>query len=370
MCSGNALLWMEILSVNGIGAGRWLSLCEAVDPVKIASMLRSEGGRSELGRMIGREVRPPDRESLELARAFVEKDGCGAICVGDAVYPGLLTKIPMPPPLLFYRGDPSVLAAPAVCVVGSRRAARRGLLAAKRIGGDLARAGYLVVSGMARGIDSMAHEGAMAAGGKTAAVLGCGVDVPYPPENLYLAVEISANGCVVSEFPPGTPPLKQNFPRRNRILSGLSLGVVVVEAGTGSGAMGTAAWAGDHGREVFAVPGPVEHPGSRGPHRLIREGACLVENAADIMEALPRQGILPLTQGRPGAPAETDVGTEGSLNDGEREVLAALGADPKHVDELVQICHISATSILPVLLSLEMKGLAESCGGGMFALAG
>ena len=370
MCSGNALYWMEILSVKGIGMGRWLSLGEAVDPARIVSMLRSAGGRAELGRMIGGEVGPPDAESLALARAFVEKRGCGAICIGDPSYPALLAEIPMPPPILFFRGDASVLATPAVCVVGSRRAARRGLLAAKRIGGDLAGAGFLVVSGMARGIDSMAHVGAMAAGGKTAAVLGCGVDVPYPPENLSLSVEISASGCVVSEFPPGTPPLRHNFPRRNRILSGLSLGVVVVEADLDSGAMGTAAWAADHGREVFAVPGPVEHPGSRGPHRLIREWACLVESASDIMEGLPRQGILPLTREDSSGPVERGNRAERALSDGEREVLAALGADPKHVDELVRICHISATSILPVLLSLEMKGLAESCGGGMFALAG
>ncbi len=371
MCSGLALFWIEILSVNGIGAGSWLRLSKSVEARRIISMLRSAGGRGELERLIGRKVDPPDRKSLDAQHAFIGKKRCGAICIDDPIYPPLLREIPLPPPLLFYSGDPSVLKGPAVCVVGSRNACRRGLLMARRIGGELAAAGYLVVSGMARGIDGMAHEGAIDGGGKTAAVLGCGVDVPYPPENASLAIDISGKGCIVSEFPPGTPPVRHNFPQRNRILSGLSLGVVVVEADIDSGAMGTARWAAEQGRDVFAVPGPVEHAGSRGPHRLIREGACLVENTGDILAELPRAGMLPLSWPVSGQERGADAAGDaaGSMGEAEKSVFAALEVDPKHVDELVQICHISATSILPVLLSLEMKGLVESCGGGRFALA-
>lgn len=196
-------------------------------------------------------------------------------------------------------------------------------------------------------------------------MLGCGIDVPYPRDNAGLAVDIASSGCIFSEFMPGTPPLRHHFPRRNRLISGLSLGVVVVEAGLGSGAMSTARWAADQGREVFAVPGPIEHEGSRGPHRLLREGAVLVESAEDVLLELPPCGIAAQAPGgRPPGRAEPPGGLSGD----ERRVFEALDLAPKHIDELSRICHISPTGLLPLLLGLEMRGIISSCGGGNYAL--
>ena len=186
----------------------------------------------------------------------------------------------------------------------------------------------------------------------------------YPPEHGRLAGEIARRGCIVSEFPLGTPPLRHNFPQRNRILSGLSIGVVVVEADVDSGAMGTAQWACEQNREVFAVPGPVDHPGSRGPHKLIREGATLVEGVADILAQIPFVTFVARRE-EPGVTGAKD----GELTADERSVLSALDLNPKHIDEIVRFCHISPTIALPLLLALEMRGIVDSCGGGTFALA-
>ncbi len=370
-CSDDSLFWIEILSVKGVSSWRWLRLGAHLSPRRIVSMLRSGPGRKELERHLARPVERPDGPLMDKQLRFIERKGCGALCISDPDYPELLREIQDPPPLIFITGDGRLMKRPPVCVVGSRRASRRGLVTARRIAEGLSSGGIPVVSGMARGIDSAAHEGAVAGGGGTCAVLGCGVDVPYPPENVSLAMEIAANGCLLSEFPPGTPPLRHHFPRRNRILSGLALGVVVVEAGIESGAMGTAKWAADQGREVMAVPGPVEIEGSRGPHRLIKEGACLVETVDDIVDAVrPDHGRSSIPDpGRQGSlfsrPVSFAPGRRGEL---EREICRALELDPKHIDEISQICHISAASILPILLELEIRGIVESCGGGTFSI--
>ncbi|HSG27002.1 MAG TPA: DNA-processing protein DprA [Candidatus Krumholzibacterium sp.] len=366
MCSDFALAWIRILTVRGVGPGAWSGLAADISPQKIALMLESPSGRERLSSMVRRGVGAPSDDEIKRILRALEKDGSGALAREDDGYPRLLRETGDPPPLLYYSGDPSVLGSPAVCIVGSRKASRRGMSIAGLIGGGLADAGFLVVSGMARGIDSRAHEGALRSGGPTVAVLGCGIDVLYPPENARLAVEIAANGCLLSELPPGTPPLRHNFPRRNRILSGLSLGVVVVEAAIGSGAMGTAGWAADQGREVFAVPGPVDWPGSRGPHRLIRDGAWLVEERGDILDVL-RPGVLfpPTVRGGTGIVSSTFP----QLHGDEKRVAQTLGLEPKHVDEIVQFCHISATTAMSILLGLELEGIARSCGGGRWARA-
>lgn len=372
MCTDDSLFWIEILSVKGVGEGTWLRLGREIGPRRIVSMLRSATGRGELSKLTGKRVSRPDPVIRDRSLSFIEKNRCGAFSIEDPAYPSLLREISQPPPLLFYRGDPGVLELPPICVVGSRAASRRGLLTSRSLAAGLAASGFLVVSGMARGIDSSAHSGALDAGGKTCAVLGCGIDVPYPPENVGLAMEIARSGLVLSEFSPGTPPLRNHFPRRNRILSGLSLGVVVVEACLESGAIGTAGWAADQGREVYAVPGPIEYEGSGGPHRLIREGAYLVECVEDILSALPpcgtSAGARRVTAGNGSAIRPSNT-LPREPDEKESKVLAALCVEPKHIDELVQICHISATSILPVLTGLEMMGVVESCGGGTFALA-
>lgn len=363
-CSDTSRLWLEILSVKGIGVSRWIRLSRSVAADEIVRMLGCGRSRLELGRLIGRKVGNPDREFVRRQIDMLQREQYGAVAVSDTGYPALLKEIYDPPPLLFYCGDIGALAKPAICIVGSRSATRRGLVFARHLAYELSRRDLAVVSGLARGIDGAAHEGALRDGGCTCAVLGCGIDIPYPPEHASMSIEIAKQGCLLSEFPFGTQPMKHHFPQRNRILSGLSLGVVIVEAGLSSGAMGTAQWAAEQNREVFAVPGPIENQGSRGPHRLIREGAVLVESVEDILAGLPPCGKVVVPRAVPGSLRISE-----DLSETERMVLSALDLNPKHVDELVQICNISATSILPVLLELEMKGMIESCGGGLYARA-
>lgn len=363
MISDESRLWLEILSVRDVSSNRWVRVAGLVSPERIVEMLRSDSGRRELGRLAGRKVTKPDPRFHEEQISLLTERNCSAVSISDRLYPSLLREITDPPPLLFYRGDLSICVKPSITIVGSRAASRRGLLIADHFAFELSRRDIAVMSGMARGIDGAAHRGALKARGGTCAVLGCGVNVNYPPEHAALAEAIEEHGCLVSEMPLGTPPLRHHFPRRNRILSGLSLGVLVVEAGRRSGAMGTARWAVEQNREVFAVPGSIEHPGSRGPHRLIREGASLVEGVEDILDELPPCGAVVA----PHSPEVIGVSSL-SLSKHERCVLSALELNPKHIDDLVRICHISATSMLPILLDLEMKGLVASTGGGCYAL--
>lgn len=362
-CSEWARCWLLIESVKGIGTARWIGLSKAMAVSEMAGMLRSEEGRERLSRLLGRAVKAADERLVDDQMALLEKGGYGLVSISDECYPALLKEISVPPPLLFFAGSLDALSKPCICIVGSRRASRRGLLTAKGLARDLSACGVHVVSGLARGIDSAAHDGALEGDGGTSAVLGCGVDAVYPPENAALAGRISQSGCILSEFPLGAPPFKQNFPQRNRLLSGLSLGVVVVEADLSSGAMGTASWAAEQDRDVFAVPGPIDYPGSRGPHRLIRDGAHLVEGVADILAALPSYVTVGdrIERGVEAAPER--------FTEQERTILSALDLNPKHIDELVQFCDISPTAILPVLLDLEMRGVITSCGGGSYALA-
>jgi len=368
-CSSETRRWLEILSVRGVKFTTWMSLCARMGTERVASMISSRSGRKELSSLIRKDVGEPDYALLRSIETFLSDPDHGVLGISDPGYPPMLAETAEAPPVLFYRGNIKAASGPAICVVGSRRSSRRGLVVARELAWELSRRGILVVSGMARGIDTVAHDGALAGGGLTCAVLGCGIDIAYPPENAPLALEISRHGCVLSEFPPGTPPMKHHFPMRNRILSGLSLGVVVVEAKLASGAMITARWAADQGRDVFAVPGPVEQDTCRGPHRLIKEGACLVEEVEDILSALPPVGRIVEDESGFHHYSGLDPG-KGKLDGDERRVVMALDLNPKHIDELADICHISSTVILPLLLDLEMRGIIESCGGGTYALAG
>jgi DNA processing protein len=363
-CSDAARLWLEISLARGARPAAWISLALGSSLEEIAGMLESETQRERLSRILARRIEPPDRRLVEEQLGRIEKENWGLVSLSDESYPRPLREVPDPPPVLFYAGELAALAGPSICIVGSRRSSRRGLINASNIAGELSELGIHVVSGLARGIDGAAHEGALSGGGGTSAVFGCGVDVVYPTEHLALVERIVEHGCVLSEFPLGTPPLRHNFPRRNRILSGLSLGVVVVEADVGSGAMGTAQWACDQNREVFAVPGPIDYPGSRGPHRLIRDGATLVESAGDIVAAFPCLGGRGTERGTLAGAAAPE-----SFSDEERAMLSALDVDPKHIDELLQFCHIPPAVALPLLLDLEMRGIVVSCGGGAYALA-
>jgi DNA processing protein len=267
-------------------------------------------------------------------------------------YPRLLAAVPSAP-ALWVRGSLVAEDALAIAIVGTRRATPYGTATAERLASELAARGVTVVSGLARGIDSAAHRGALAAGGRTLAVLGCGVDVVYPPENRALVDAIVEHGAIVSQFPPGTPPLAGYFPARNRTLAGLALGVVVVEAPERSGALITAGFAGDLGREVFAVPGKISSEMSRGPHGLIRDGATLVRDWSDIVQELPDQWRLavrdPVPQ--PGAPEQPTTDSE------EGRVLAMLSADePQAIDVLIARAVLPPARVAAALVALELAG--------------
>src|SRR5881398_1331870 len=250
---------------------------------------------------------------------------------GDPNYPALLGAIPSPPPL-YVRGTVTADDALALAIVGARAATPYGVEVAERLAGELAARGVTIVSGLARGIDTAAHRGALAAEGRTIAVLGCGIDVVYPPENARLMRQIAERGAVLSQFPPGTPPLPYNFPTRNRTLAGLALGVVVVEAGERSGALVTAGYAGDLGREVFAVPGRITAEESRGTNALLRDGAILVRNWADVVQELPDMW-------RSAVRGPRHAGNESarpSIQSEEGRVLALLRSDePIHIEALI-----------------------------------
>jgi DNA processing protein len=284
-----------------------------------------------------------------------------AIPWSDASYPAALTTIADPPPVLWTRGHVHLLSAPAVAIVGSRAASPYGLAVAEQLAADLAAAGLVIVSGLARGVDSAAHRGALAAGGTTVAVLGSGVDVIYPAEHAALATAIDVTGAVVSELVPGTRPHQRFFPLRNRIISGLSRAVVVIEAGEKSGSLITARCALDQGRDVLAVPGNVLSGRNRGAHALLRDGAKIVESADDILEELGMctpsapAGKCPEGGFQPGPPTTADP------------VLACLDAgETCDLDEISQRSGQAPARLLPRLFELELAGKVRRVGGGRF----
>lgn len=301
------------------------------------------------------------RQAVDPGRLWekIRELGLTMITIEDDIYPLSLREIPGPPAVLYLAGDPAYLHRHALAVVGTRRATAYGQRMASEIAADLARAGFGVVSGMARGIDTAAHRGALRAGGWTVAVLGSGLDIIYPPENKGLAAEITAHGVVISEFPPGTMPLPGNFPRRNRLISGLSLGTVVVEAGEKSGALITADLALDQGKDVFAVPGPVTSHASRGTNKLIKQGAKLVENVNDILEEYyTSRSLFP-------APLEA-AGAEATLEPQEAEVLRLLAGGPVQLDAIVRYAGCQLDTLLAILTSLEVRGLVTQLPGSYY----
>ena len=286
------------------------------------------------------------------------------IPLGDTAYPANLREIQAPPARLYVRGALAEDDALAVAIVGSRAATPYGVAVAERLAADLAARGVTVVSGLARGIDSAAHRGALRAGGRTIAVLGSGVDVIYPPENRRLAGDIEASGALVSQFEPGTPPLAGYFPARNRVIAGLSLAVLVVEAAEKSGSLITAGLAGEMGREVLAVPGPLTSPQSVGAHRLIQDGAALVQSWEDVVGQLPlfwrdRVRALPPEPSRAGEPARDD--------DPETEaLLRILGEEPLGIDSIIERSGIAVGRASALLVTLEVEGRIRQLDGKRF----
>lgn len=286
----------------------------------------------------------------------------------DDEYPTLLRPAAIAPAALHVRGTIRPEDALAVAVVGARRATPYGIEMAGELAADLARRGVTVVSGLARGIDSAAHRGALRAGGRTIAVLGSGIDVIYPPENRRLAAEVAESGAVLSELPPGTPPFPQNFPQRNRLIAGLALGVVVVEAAERSGSLSTAGWAADLGREVMAVPGKATSPVSRGTHQLIRDGAALILGWEDVVGQLPEHwrrcvGDVPVV------PAPSEDG-RGVGNPDVRAVLSAVGEEPVSIEDVIERSGVASGRAASVLLTLELEGRVKQLAGKRFVRPG
>ena len=289
----------------------------------------------------------------------VARAGVRVIVWGDPEYPTRLQQIPSTPPVLYLRGTLERDDETAIAIVGARHATAYGEDLAGELAAELARRGLTIVSGLARGIDAAAHHGAAAAGGRTLAVLGSGLDQIYPPEHKGLADEVAAHGALVSEFPLGTPPLRLHFPRRNRIISGLSLGVIVVEAGVGSGALITAHHALEQGREVFAVPGRVHARYSEGCNRLIKAGAKLVETWEDVLSEL-------LPQLRRRTPKRAASPPPPTLAGAEQQVFDILAEGPLHIDALIVRAGLPGGRVASALVGLEMKGLVRQLSGKVF----
>jgi DNA processing protein len=297
-----------------------------------------------------REEIDPEEELKE-----IEREGIKAITIEDEEYPENLKNIYDPPPVLYFKGEIKKEDKNAISIVGSRRATYYGIDVAKNLAKGLAERGFTIVSGMARGIDTSAHWGALEAKGRTIAVFGCGLNIIYPRENKNLAEEIIRNGAIISEFPIGVPPLALNFPIRNRIISGLSLGVVIVQAGEKSGATITAEFALEQGREVFAVPGNVNLEQSKGSHKLIKQGAKLTEDINDILEEL---GIPTIRYKE-----EQEIIT---LPPAEQAVYNCLNFEGVQMEEIVENCNLPVSVIASSLLMLEMKGLVRQLPGKIY----
>jgi DNA processing protein len=352
--------WLALKSVPGIGNLMFNRL--VVDIGSPQAVLRASSTRlSQVSGMTPRLVqairghRCPDWVFMEIERCA--KKGFRIIPQTSPDYPALLLHIPDPPPLLYCYGALATSQC-HIAVVGSRKATAYGKINANSLAGELAAQGIGVVSGMARGIDTAAHIGAMEGGGRTIAVLGSGLECIYPAENLKLFHRIAENGAVISEFALDAKPAPHHFPQRNRIISGMALGTVVVEAADRSGSLITARLAAEQGREVFAVPGSIHAATSRGAHNLIRQGAKLVENAEDIIEEIAPQ-LSATPDQPPGYENKTpgpEVPGQGSLTAEEAGLLESMGPYPVHIDELARRCNLEMGPMSAILLQLELRG--------------
>lgn len=351
---------------------------ENVGPVTFRDLLQHFGSAKaalaaipELSRRGGgRAIRLCKRGEAEAELDRAHRLGATAVCVLEAGYPRTLAALEAPPPLLYVKGDATLFGRPAIAVVGSRQCSAAGTKLARIFAGDLGRAGYVVCSGLARGIDSFAHEAALETG--TIAVLAGGLDVVYPPENASLQQRIGERGCLVTEMPPGFEPRAKDFPRRNRIISGLSLGVLVVEAARRSGTLVTARLAAEQGREVFAVPGHPLDPRAEGTNKLLKSGATLVTEADDILAALEPMTRLPLRDLRESEYDRDEAGvraTPAELSGSDRDrVLAALGPAPVDVDSIVRGTGLATRAVQIALIELALAGRLARHGNGLVSL--
>ena len=351
--------WLRLVSVPGIGCvlgARLLDMFGSPAGVFGAShqALGAVCGATLAGAILA-PLSPSTRQLIARTHDWLATPGNRILTLMDAAYPRMLREIHDPPLLLYAVGNVALLSAPAVAIVGSRNASTQGKANASAFARAFSERGLTVVSGLALGIDAAAHDGALMGWGSTVAVTGTGADIVYPARNHKLAHRIAASGCLISEYPLGHPVLASNFPRRNRLISGLSSGVLVVEAAAQSGSLITARMAAEQGRDVFAIPGSIHAPMSKGCHQLIREGAKLVDAAADVLDEIMPACAIPGT-----------VSAERPLAAATAMLLDALGYDPVGADALALECGLDAGALSAQLLALEMAGHLERLPGGMF----
>lgn len=356
--------WLRLTLTPGVGGEsrrrllKVFGLPEAVFSAG-AGALVAAAGPVVAERLLGHDT----TADVAAALAWSELAGNHILTLADEAYPRALLDCPDPPLLLYVKGDVTLLSQDAVAIVGSRNASQQGAKDAQAFAASLARAGLVVISGLAMGIDAAAHRGALSVDGATLAVIGTGIDRIYPSANETLAREIAARGTIVSEFPLGTPPLAANFPRRNRVIAGMALGCLVVEAADRSGSLITARLSAESGREVFAVPGSIHSPLSRGCHKLIRQGAKLVESAEDVLEDLRWEQVVASSG------AAEDATISGEVTPGSNEsirLLEALGHTPLDLDTLGERTGLTSAELLALLLPLELAGQVSQLPGGRF----
>lgn len=346
--------WVRLTLIPGIGGETQRKLLGAFG---LPETIFASGQRA-IAELIGDKaasllLTTDNQSAVDRAMVWAEEPGHTLICLADPTYPRALLQIPDPPVLLYVRGRVELLNTPAMAIVGSRNPTPQGNKNAEHFAAALTQAGLTVASGLALGIDAAAHRGALAANGATIAFIGTGIDRLYPAANHALALDIVNRGAIVSEFPLGTPPVAANFPRRNRLIAGCSLGALVVEATTESGSLITARLAAEQGRDVFAIPGSIHSPQSRGCHKLIKQGAKLVETVQDILDELAWQ-------------TDTVTAEQMSLSSTSDEVLTALGYDPCPFDELLGRSKLSADELAVSLLDLELAGKVATLPGGRY----
>ncbi len=356
--------WLALLHAPGLGPATFHKLLDhTVEPSDLFSLPAGELRNLGLADTVLDYLRQPDWAAVDRDLEWASADNNHLLTLTDPRYPVLLRELSQPPPILFVTGQADLLSRLQLAVVGSRHPTRGGEQNALAFSRHLAAHDLVITSGLALGIDAAAHRGALDSGGKTLAVMGTGLDRVYPARHRQLAHDIAEQGALVSEFPPGMPPLAQHFPRRNRIISGLSLGVLVVEAALRSGSLITAQRALEQGRDVFAIPGSIHNPLARGCHALIRNGAKLVETSEHILEELGALALDNLTR------TATDrelPSPQPSLDPEYRQLLEQMAFDPVSIDELVNRCGLTAEQLSSMLLLLELDGQVTSSHGGRY----
>ncbi|MGY6553624.1 MAG: DNA-processing protein DprA [Wenzhouxiangella sp.] len=370
----SAEAWLALILAPGLGARSFAGLLEFFGaPLAWTEASDQDLAAAGLSARQIRGLRQPDPAQMARCQEWLAAEHHHLVGLDDAYYPPLLKQIADPPPALFVAGTPECLVKPQLAVVGSRNATSGGLAHARDFSATLAATGLIITSGLAAGIDAAAHEACLQAGGQTVAVTGTGLDRVYPARHRELAHRIVAQGAMVSQFPPGTEPRPGHFPVRNRIISGMSLGTLVIEAGLHSGSLITARLATEQGREVFAIPGSVHNPLARGCHRLIREGAKLVETASEVAEELrPLAGQLASALSellmRPEAALESRAGAPHLTLDPEyARLLEAVGYDPTPVDEIIARSQLTTAAVSSMLLMLELEGHVAAHPGGRYS---